>query len=105
MAFTAAELAEIAKADAEIEASFRLNNEDLALSREMDREARMNQLSPEKRKVAERQRAYYEANKDKVAEYQRAYYKKNREKILQGRKKRCGKGNLRGSSVSAAGPC
>lgn len=121
MAFTAAELAEIAKADAEIEASFHLSNEDLALSREMDREARMNQLSPEKRKVAEYQRAYreankdklaeykrayYEANKDKVAEYQRAYYEKNREKILQGRKKkRCGKGNLRGSSVSAAGPC
>ena len=83
MAFTAAELAEIAKADAEIEASFRLSNEDLALSREMDREARMNQLSPEKRKMAEYQRAYREANKDKVAERQRAYYEANKDKVAE----------------------
>ena len=37
MGFTAAELAETARADAEIEATFRLTNEDIALGRLFDR--------------------------------------------------------------------
>ena len=79
MPFTQEELAEMARADAEIEASFHLTKEDLARSRIMDREAVVASMLPEKRKLAEYQRAYREANRDKVAEYQRAYYEANRE--------------------------
>lgn len=80
MSFTPEELAEMAAADAEIEASFRLERADLDRSRELDRVAHFEGLSPEKRKLAEYQRAYREANKDKVAERQRAYYEANRER-------------------------
>ena len=78
--FTAEELAEMAAADAEIEAEFRLTPEDLEQSAKLDREAKFSSLPPEKRKVAEYQKAYYEANREKVAEYQKAYYEANREK-------------------------
>ena len=78
--FTAEELAEMAAADAEIEAEFRLTPEDLEQSAKLDREAKFSSLPPEKRKVAEYQKAYYEANREKVAEYQKAYREANREK-------------------------
>ncbi len=79
--FTPEELAEMAAADAEIEAEFRLTQEDLDRSRELDREARFRALPMEKQKVAAQQKAYYEANREKVAEYQKAYYEANREKV------------------------
>ena len=79
--FTAEELAEIAVADAEIEAEFRLTPEDLEQSSELDREAKFSSLPSEKRKVAEYKKAYYEANREKVAEYQKAYREANREKL------------------------
>ena len=78
--FTPAELAEMAAADAEIEAEFRLEREDLDRSHELDRQARFEAMEPEKRKIAERQKAYREANREKVAEYQKAWYEANREK-------------------------
>ena len=78
--FTAEELAEMAAADAEIEAEFRLTPEDLERGRELDCEAKRDALPPEKRKLAEARKAYYEANREKVAEYQKAYYEANREK-------------------------
>ena len=73
MGFTAAELAEMARADAEIEATFRLTNEDLALGRQIDRDAVLEGMDARARKRAERQRRYREANREKVAEYQRQY--------------------------------
>lgn len=76
MPFTPAELAEMAAADAEIEASFRLEQADLDRSRELDRLAHFDGLSPEKRKVAEYQRAYREANRDKRNAYMREYRKR-----------------------------
>ena len=79
--FTPEELAEIAAADAEIEAKFRLTQEDLDRSRELDREARFRALPMEKQKVAAQQKAYREANREKVAEYQKAYYEANREQL------------------------
>ena len=79
--FTPEELAEIAAADAEIEAEFRLTQEDLDRSRELDREARFRALPMEKQKVAAQQKAYREANREKVAEYQKAYYEANREQL------------------------
>ena len=83
MGFTAAELAEMARADAEIEATFRLTNEDLALGRQIDREAVLEGMDAQARKRAEYQRQYREANREKVAEYQRQYYEANREKVAE----------------------
>ena len=83
MGFTAAELAEMARADAEIEATFRLTNEDLALGRQIDREAVLEGMDAQARKRAERQRQYREANKDKRAEYQRQYREANRDKVAE----------------------
>ena len=73
MGFTAAELAEMARADAEIEATFRLTNEDLALGRQIDRDAVLEGMDAQARKRAEYNRRYDEAHKDERAEYQRRY--------------------------------
>lgn len=80
MPFTPEELAEMAAADAEIEASFRLEPDDLERSARFDRLARFEALAPEKRKVAAQQKAWYEANREKVAAQKKAYREANREK-------------------------
>ena len=80
MSFTPEELAEMAAADAEIEASFRLEPDDLVRSVRFDRLAHFEALPPEKRKVAAQQKAWYEANREKVAAQQKAYSEANREK-------------------------
>ena len=72
MAFTPEELAEMARADAEIEESFCISNEDIAFSRALDREAVLDGMDSRQRKIAESQRQYYAANKDKIAESKRA---------------------------------
>ena len=79
MGFTAAELAEMARADAEIEATFRLTNEDLALGRQIDRDAVLEGMDAQARKRAEYNRRYYEAHKDERAEYQRRYYEAHKD--------------------------
>ena len=79
MGWTKEELAEMAMADAEIEAEFRLTNEDINLSRSLDRYSVLDGMDAKQRKLAERKRAYYEANRDKVAERKRAYYEANRD--------------------------
>ena len=71
MGFTKEELAEMARADAEIEASFRLTPEDLKLQKEMDRFASFDRLDHRGKKVAAQQKAYYEANREKVAAWQK----------------------------------
>ena len=81
MPFTPEELAEMAAADAEIEASFRLEQADLDRSRDLDRQAHFDGLDPEKQRVAARQKAWYEANKDKVAARQKAYWEANKDKV------------------------
>ena len=81
MPFTAAELEEMRRADAEIEWNFRLTPEDLAASRQRDRWAVFEALPPEKQRRAAYQRAYCEANREKLAAYQRAYCEANREKL------------------------
>ena len=80
MPFTPEELAEMAAADAEIEASFRLEQADLDRSRELDRQARFDGLDPEKQRVAAQRKAYREANKDKYNAYMREYMRKRRTK-------------------------
>lgn len=79
MGFTAAELAEMARADAEIEATFRLTNEDIALGRQIDREAVLEGMDARARKRAECQRRYRETHKDERAEYQRRYYESHKD--------------------------
>lgn len=80
MPFTAEELEEMRRADEEIEQEFHLTNDDLIWEREMEREIALERMSPEKRRIAEYQRAYYEANRDSIAEKQRAYREANRDK-------------------------
>ena len=71
MPFTAEELAELAAFDAEIDDSFQITPEEMAFSRAADRAAMLSRKDNRGRKVAERQKAYREANKDKVAEQRR----------------------------------
>ena len=78
--FTPEELEELRRADAELDESFIQTQEEIELSRERDRKSRLSNMDPDKRKIAESKRAYYEANKDKIAESQRAYREANREK-------------------------
>ena len=79
MPFTPQELAEMAAADAEIEAAA-LTIEDYRETDARDRAVKMERKGPKGRKVAAQQKAYYEANREKVAERQRAYREANREK-------------------------
>ena len=78
--FTPEELEELRRADEALDESFVQTQEEIELSRERDRKSRLSNMDPDKRKIAESQRAYYEANKDKIAESQRAYREANREK-------------------------
>ena len=79
--FTEEELAELRRADEELDEEFCLTPEDLQFSRQLDREARLEKLDNRGRKIAEYQAAYREANKDKIAEYQAAYREANKDKI------------------------
>lgn len=81
--WTAEELAEMAAADAEIEAEFRWTNEELRAARERDAEAILERADGKTRRIAEKQRAYREANKDSIAEKQRAYYEANKDSIAE----------------------
>ena len=78
--FTPEELEELRRADEALDESFIQTPEEIKLSRERDRKSRLSNMEPDKRKLAESQRAYREANKDKIAESQRAYRDANREK-------------------------
>ena len=86
MGFTPAELAEMARADAEIEATFRLTNEDVMLGRMIDRASILDNMDAAHWRRAEAQRRYREANRDKIAEGQRRYYEANRDKIAEGKR-------------------
>ena len=76
--FTPAELAELAEADAEIDAD-PVSQAERYESRRRDYEFRWDNGD----KIFKAQRAYYEANREKIAEAQRAYYEANREKIAE----------------------
>lgn len=69
--WTPAELAEMARADAEIEASFRVTDADLAIGRLFDREVILGRLDQKQKQRAEAQRRYYEAHKEEIAEGKR----------------------------------
>lgn len=67
--FTPEELEELRRFDEALDAEYVQTQEEIAASR--------------KRKIAERNAAYYKANKDKIAEYQAAYYKANKDKFAE----------------------
>ena len=79
MLFTAEELAEIAAADAEIEAGFFQTYEEIRQSRKRDREFRLDGLPFDKRKIAAAKKEYYEANREKIAAAKKGWIDKNRD--------------------------
>ena len=83
MKFTPEEIDEMRRADDEIERDFRWTNDELAASRRRDAEAAILRKDNRGRSIAEKQRAYREANKDSIAEYQRAYYEANKDSIAE----------------------
>lgn len=87
MGFTPAELAEMARADAEIEATSRLTNEDVMLGRMIDRASILDNMDNKHRRLAEGKRRYRETNRDKIAEGKRRYYEANRDKIAEGQRR------------------
>lgn len=87
MGFTPAELAEMARADAEIEATSRLTNEDVMLGRMIDRASILDNMDAAHWRRAEAQRRYREANRDKIAEGKRRYYEANREKVAEAQRR------------------
>ena len=86
MGFTPAELAEMARADAEIESTFCVTNADIALGRLIDREAILGRMDSKQKRIAETQRRYYEAHKEEIAETQRRYYEAHKEEIAEGKR-------------------
>ena len=79
--FTPEELEELRRADAEVDEEYTLSNEDMALSRRLDREAKLDRMDNKGRKIAAQQAAYREANKDKIAAQKAAYREANKDKI------------------------
>jgi len=84
--FTAEELAEMAAADAEIDAA-PITNEEVAASIRRDRTISLANKDHKSRKLADYQHRYYEANKEKVAGYQRRYYEANKEKFAESKRR------------------
>lgn len=83
MKFTPEEIEEMRRADEEIERDFRWTRDELAASRSRDAEATIFQKDTRCRSIAEKQRAYYEANKGSIAEKQRAYREANKDSIAE----------------------
>lgn len=77
--FTEEELEELRRADAELDAEYRLTPEDMAFSRQMDREAKYDRLDNRGKRSAAQKAAYREANREKIAAQQAAWKKKNRD--------------------------
>lgn len=75
--FTPEELAELAAFDAEIDESD-ITADDIKESGKRDRQAVFGEMDNQKRKIAENQRAYREANREKWNAYQREYKKRRR---------------------------
>lgn len=77
--FTPEELEELRKADEEIEESFSLSQEDWKRSKQLDRDAKLDRLDNQGKKIADYQAAYREANRGKYNAYMRDYLRKRRE--------------------------
>ena len=78
--FTAAELEELRRADAEIDAEFCQTAEEIKQSRARDKVAKRLNMDPQQLGKWRKRHKYYEAHRDKELEYQRARYAANRDK-------------------------
>lgn len=78
--FTPEELEELRRADEELDETFCQTQAEIEASRERDKAAKLNRKDNKAKKIAESQKAYYEANREKIAESQKAYREANREK-------------------------
>lgn len=81
--FTAAELAELRRADAEIDEEYALTPAEIRASRKRNREAELERMDPQKRKIAARQAAWKRENREKWNAYQRKY--RQRRKVENGK--------------------
>ena len=87
MKWTPEELAEMAAADAEIEAEFAdLTDEEIRASDELDKDARA--LPGQRKRNLDRERAYYRANRERILAQGRVYYQAHRDKIRATQRKR-----------------
>ena len=80
--WTPEELAEMAAADAELDA-LPVTNEEAAEVDRRDRQVKLHRKDNKAFKLAETQRRYREANKEKLAETQRRYREANKEKLAE----------------------
>ena len=87
MGFTPAELAEMARADAEIESTFCVTNADIALGRLIDREAILGRMDSKQKRIAEAQRRYREAHKEEIAEGKRRYRETHKEELAEAQRR------------------
>ena len=76
--FTPEELEELRRADAELDEEFVQTQEERVASRNRDRRARIEGMEPDRRKIAENQRAYREANREKLNAYFREYRRRKK---------------------------
>lgn len=81
--FTPEELEELRRIDEEIDEEFVQSQEEIVASRQRDKAVKAERLDAKQKKIAENQRAYYEANREKHNAYMREYMAK----------RRCEKGN------------
>ena len=83
MPWTDAELAEMAAADAEIEAdeagTYAFVSALAGMDADLDNAGTV--IDPDMRRARDRQRRYREANKDEIKDYQRRYYEANKDEI------------------------
>ncbi len=86
MLFTPEELEELRRLDAEIDEDFQQTPEEIRASRARDKAVTIDRMDNRRKKAAETQKAYYEANREKIAETQKAYREANREKIAESKK-------------------
>ena len=80
--FTPEELEELARIDAELEAA-PVTADELADSRRRDRAAKLDSMDKRTRRIAERNRQYYEAHREEIAERMRQYREAHREEIAE----------------------
>ena len=78
--FTKEELEQLRQADAEIEESYRITNEEIRASLDLDRASLFDRKDNRQKKIAAQRAAYREANREKIAAQQAAYREANREK-------------------------
>lgn len=79
--FSDEELEELRRADEELDESFHLTPEDMARSRRLYKEAKLDRLDNKGKRSAAQKAAYREANREKYNAYMREYMKKKKSRL------------------------